>query len=103
MLVTHKCDNRICCNPAHLKLGTATDNNREISERKRRTFIGGELSYNCVLSNDSVAEIWKLRKTGLGQRSISRALGFNENTVKGVIHGKTWSHLMPEWAKKKTA
>lgn len=34
-LVLHQCDNRRCCNPEHLKLGTAKDNARERVERKR--------------------------------------------------------------------
>lgn len=35
MLVRHKCDNRACCNPEHLALGTYLDNARDRIERKR--------------------------------------------------------------------
>ena len=33
--VLHSCDNRACCNPAHLHAGTHQQNMHEMAERKR--------------------------------------------------------------------
>jgi hypothetical protein len=35
MVVMHTCDNRICCNPHHLKLGTQQDNLKDMNVKQR--------------------------------------------------------------------
>ena len=36
MFACHRCDNRICINPAHIFIGTAADNNADMDRKGRR-------------------------------------------------------------------
>lgn len=100
LLVTHSCDNRACCNPAHLVAGTPKDNAREMRERIECNQPRGEQVPNAKLCEQTVSRIWALRRTGLGAVRIARELSISTRAVRSVIEGVSWKHMTPSWAKK---
>lgn len=55
----------------------------------------GEDSPNSILKQEQVLEIRKLHALGIPTKAIARELGLNRNTVRDIIRGKTWKHLLP--------
>lgn len=86
LYVLHRCDNPPCTNPAHLWLGTHTDNVRDSVAKDR--------SAGARLTAAQVREIraaWAVG--GTTKAALGRAYGVNYRTVADILSGDTWSHL----------
>ncbi len=96
LIIGHKCDNKICCNPKHLEAITAKRNN---IDARARVEIRGNVGIDChnaVLTDQIVGQIKRLRDaTGYGATRIIDVLGLtcDRRTVEKVISGETWSHV----------
>ncbi len=89
LLVMHSCDNPRCVNPAHLSLGTNSDNQMDAS-RKGRNAKGVRNGGGVKLNDDKVAEILASR---LGSTHAGRQFGVSKSTVLGIRAGKRWKHV----------
>ena len=80
LVVCHKCDNKRCCNPAHLFLGTHKDNTQDMIAKKR-----GNVP---MLTAEQVGEIRSMRESGLSVRAIALQMGISTFPVMRAIHGR---------------
>lgn len=103
LCVLHDCDRlygigdvsyRKCVNPAHLFLGTYSDNARDMHSKKRNRNCNGEHSNLSVLTNEDVAKIRLLYSSGqLRQEDIAKMFGVTRSTISYVVLRKSWKHL----------
>lgn len=86
--VLHKCDNRKCCNPKHLFLGTAKDNYADAKRKGRHTH--GEKQAASKLTDVDVKAI---RSRPESLRVLSKIYGVSRATLSYVRLRKTWRHV----------
>lgn len=91
--VLHSCDNRPCCNPAHLHDGTNAINMAEKASRGRCADFRGERHPNAVLTNRVVQRIRELAGTGYSYAKIGAEIGTDESNVGLIVRGKAWAHV----------
>lgn len=93
--VLHRCDNPPCVNPAHLFLGTLSDNSIDRDRKGRgNPLIGarGEKSCRSKLTEHQVREIICLGGV-LKQKDIATRFSVTPSTVCSILKNKRWRHV----------
>lgn len=89
--VMHTCDQRDCCNPAHLVAGTRKVNMRDCVAKGRQQH--GETHSQAKLTTATVLKIAERYADGEQLKEIATDLGVSLTTVADIIRGRTWKHL----------
>ena len=84
-VVRHTCDNPPCCNPKHLRVGTQTDNIKDMFSKGRNT------SGMAKLNRQSVKDIKRRYALGERQASIAKDYGVHRSSISNVCRGKTYA------------
>ena len=96
MCVCHHCDNRICCNPTHLFLGTRIDNNADMMAKGRNGWWPrpGEENPMSKLTAAQVIEIrTKYARGDVSQRGLAKQYGVAQTSIGQIVNYHTWKHL----------
>jgi len=92
LCVCHTCDNRACVNPAHLFLGTDTDNIRD-RHNKGRT-VRGEQNGRAKLTTVQIIQLRELYASGnYTQRQLADLFKVVRSTVHKIVSAQKWAHL----------
>lgn len=87
-VVLHLCDNPLCCNPAHLKLGDHADNAKDRMRKQRSA--RGESNGRSKLTIEEVQRIKRLLGSGGKQADIAALVGVHRTCIKAIADGRTW-------------
>lgn len=90
MLVLHSCDNKVCVNPRHLRLGTHADNMKDAVTRGRMR------APNKILTDEQVFEI-RARYRGRDgeQKALAEEFGVGNTTIANIVNGLARQKLIP--------
>lgn len=91
--VCHTCDNRKCCNPAHLYKGDAQSNAVDMISRGRMRHgprAKGEASPTAKLTNTNAATIRHLHKTGVSGMELARQFNVGRTTIGRIVANRTY-------------
>ncbi len=94
--VLHSCDNPPCCNPAHLKLGSSLDNNRDMRSKGRAARIVGEKHPRAKLTELRAIEILEGFRLGARQVDLAEEYGVSRHVIYDLVRGRSWPHLTAE-------
>lgn len=89
LVVCHRCDNPPCCNPAHLFLGTAKDNDADRVAKGRQ--VKGSKQPNAVLTEEVVLRLRALAAE-VGIAEAARRMGINRATAQDACT-RRWRHV----------
>ena len=104
--VLHSCDNRLCCNPAHLREGTPAENTRDAmardrlsrgehhySRRERHRCPRGERNGSARITEQDARSILALVAAGHRQVDVARRFNIGQPHVSSIVRGVCWAHL----------
>lgn len=84
---------RACFNPRHLVAGSKRDNMQDSKDRDRGNI--GEAHGQSKLNDFKAKRIRQLHGTGdYTYTELGRRFGVSESTVRSLINGKTWRHVL---------
>ena len=84
LVVLHKCNNKRCVNPEHLRVGTQ-------SENVRQSYRDG-LQVNPLRSLTDTQVLDVLSSSG-PQRAVAKQFGVSQTVIKNIRLGRTYKHL----------
>lgn len=86
--VLHHCDNKVCCNPTHLFLGTNLENSRDRAQKGRsaKHNLGQKLDWTKV---DEIKRLWSSGQSG---KELAERFGVSRQSIHNVVEGKSWRH-----------
>lgn len=90
LCVNHRCDNKLCCNPSHLYLGTRADN---IVDRFAQTPGNQRRVGRPFVLHDRLEELRRDRFDGMSLKDCAAKYGVHIATICRYVTVRRWARL----------
>jgi hypothetical protein len=91
--VMHSCDTPSCINPAHLSIGTNSDNQRDCSIKGRKNTPKGSRHKCSKTTEGQMIRAAQLFAAGNTYRTIANQLGIGRWALIKTLQGYRWPHI----------
>lgn len=88
--ILHECDNRSCCNPLHMRVGSYAANQLDAYKRNRRSALLGWSHPNAKQTKESIILIRDMYAHGVSQEAIARLLGVAQSGISKILLGGSY-------------
>jgi hypothetical protein len=90
-VVCHSCDNRLCCNPNHLWLGTYKENMQDASIKGRMSGRTGEKCHKAKLTNEQARQVRTMFASGnITKADLARLFNISRSQIRRIIEYKIY-------------
>lgn len=95
LVVCHRCDNPICCNPEHLYAATQAENLADCRRKGRQRYRTGASHHRvgAKLTPELVKQARELYAQGITQVEIGKRFGVHSSVISRAVRGEYWSHV----------
>lgn len=94
MVICHACDNPPCINPAHLFIGSRSDNQNDMYKKSRwawnKALRTGAANHQAKLNDGKALAIFNDQRT---QEQIAKEYGIAQTTVSKIKNRQSWKHI----------
>lgn len=96
LVVRHKCDVSRCVEPAHLEVGTTSQNERDKRRQNHDRTKGktrGTAVWTAQMSPAQVVEMRRAVRAGESIRDVANRYPFSYAAIRYAVRGVTWKHV----------
>lgn len=87
-LILHSCDNPLCVDIEHLRVGTRLDNAADRVARNRVNSARGEVHHAARYSDEDVSRIRQMVGDGVPRKEIAAQLGCSYGYISDIVNGR---------------
>jgi hypothetical protein len=91
MLIMHTCDNPLCINPDHLRLGTHAEN---MQDRNLKGRCRHGSNHPHAKLNEAKVYFIKFESTELDNKELAEMFDVKPDTIKDIRRGRSWKHVI---------